>query len=294
MKKEVKIGLIGVLALLILYYGINYLKGINLFQSSNFYYVEYSNINGLAGSSPVYANGYKIGTVRQIEYNYQKPGNVTVMVEVEKEMRVPKGSYGELVSEMLGTVKMNLILEKGNSYYNPGDTLKGVVDNGLVGIAQDELLPQVEKMLPKMDSILTSLNKLMADPALAKTLNNAEAISANLKSTTASLNHFMNNDLQKIGYNLNVITTNFADISGELKSINYKETFTKIDSTLYNVQMLTSKLNRKDNSLGLLFNDATLYNNLSSTTANASLLLEDLKSNPKRYVHFSLFGKKNK
>lgn len=294
MKKEVKIGLIGVLALLILYYGINYLKGINLLQSSNFYYVEYSNINGLAGSSPVYANGYKIGTVRQIEYNYQKPGNVTVMVEVEKEMRVPKGSYGELVSEMLGTVKMNLILEKGNSYYNPGDTLKGVVDNGLVGIAQDELLPQVEKMLPKMDSILTSLNKLMADPALAKTLNNAEAISANLKSTTASLNHFMNNDLQKIGYNLNVITTNFADISGELKSINYKETFTKIDSTLYNVQMLTSKLNRKDNSLGLLFNDATLYNNLSSTTANASLLLEDLKSNPKRYVHFSLFGKKNK
>lgn len=294
MKKEVKIGLIGVLALLILYYGINYLKGINLFQSSNFYYVEYSNINGLAGSSPVYANGYKIGTVRQIEYNYQKPGNVTVMVEVEKEMRVPKGSYGELVSEMLGTVKMNLILEKGNSYYNPGDTLKGVVDNGLVGIAQDELLPQVEKMLPKMDSILTSLNKLMADPALAKTINNAEAISANLKSTTASLNHFMNNDLQKIGYNLNVITTNFADISGELKSINYKETFTKIDSTLYNVQMLTSKLNRKDNSLGLLFNDATLYNNLSSTTANASLLLEDLKSNPKRYVHFSLFGKKNK
>ena len=294
MKKEVKIGLIGVLALLILYYGINYLKGINLFQSSNFYYVEYSNINGLAGSSPVYANGYKIGTVRQIEYNYQKPGNVTVIVEVEKEMRVPKGSYGELVSEMLGTVKMNLILEKGNSYYNPGDTLKGVVDNGLVGIAQDELLPQVEKLLPKMDSILTSLNKLMADPALAKTLNNAEAISANLKSTTASLNHFMNNDLQKIGYNLNVITTNFADISGELKSINYKETFTKIDSTLYNVQMLTSKLNRKDNSLGLLFNDATLYNNLSSTTANASLLLEDLKSNPKRYVHFSLFGKKNK
>lgn len=294
MKKEVKIGLIGVLALLILYYGINYLKGINLFQSSNFYYVEYSNINGLAGSSPVYANGYKIGTVRQIEYNYQKPGNVTVMVEVEKEMRVPKGSYGELVSEMLGTVKMNLILEKGNSYYNPGDTLKGVVDNGLVGIAQDELLPQVEKLLPKMDSILTSLNKLMADPALAKTINNAEAISANLKSTTASLNHFMNNDLQKIGYNLNVITTNFADISGELKSINYKETFTKIDSTLYNVQMLTSKLNRKDNSLGLLFNDATLYNNLSSTTANASLLLEDLKSNPKRYVHFSLFGKKNK
>ena len=294
MKKEIKIGLIGIIALVILYYGINYLKGINLFQSSNFYYVEYSNINGLAGSSPVFSNGYKIGTVRKIEYNYQKPGSVIVMVEVDKNMRIPKGSYGELVAEMLGTIKMNLILNKDESYYTPGDTLKGVVNNGIIGIAENQLLPEFQKILPKMDSILASLNKLLADPSVANTMHNAEIISENLKHTTASLNRFMNNDLKSISNNINIITTNFADISSELKGLNYRETFSKIDSTLYNVQLLTDKLNKKDNSMGLLFNDPTLYYNLSSTTANAALLLEDLKANPKRYVHFSLFGRKNK
>ena len=89
MTKEVKIGLIGIAALAMLIFGINYLKGINMFQSANYYYVEYTNINGLAGSSPVFANGYKVGTVRNINYNYAKPGHVTVEVEVDKEMRIP-------------------------------------------------------------------------------------------------------------------------------------------------------------------------------------------------------------
>ena len=97
MTKEVKIGLIGIAALAMLIYGINYLKGINMFQSANYYYVEYTNINGLAGSSPVFANGFKVGTVRSINYNYKKPGHVTVEVEVDKEMRIPKGSKGCLL-----------------------------------------------------------------------------------------------------------------------------------------------------------------------------------------------------
>ena len=122
MTKEVKIGLIGIAALAMLIYGINYLKGINMFQSANYYYVEYTNINGLAGSSPVFANGFKVGTVRSINYNYKKPGHVTVEVEVDKEMRIPKGSKGELVTEMLGTVKMNLLLnDKTNEFFQPGD-----------------------------------------------------------------------------------------------------------------------------------------------------------------------------
>ena len=127
MTKEVKIGLIGIAALAMLIYGINYLKGINMFQSANYYYVEYTNINGLAGSSPVFANGFKVGTVRSINYNYKKPGHVTVEVEVDKEMRIPKGSKGELVTEMLGTVKMNLLLnDKTNEFFQPGDGLAHV------------------------------------------------------------------------------------------------------------------------------------------------------------------------
>ncbi len=295
MTKEVKIGLIGITALAMLIFGINYLKGINMFKSANYYYVEYTNINGLAGSSPVFANGFKVGTVRSINYNYAKPGHVTVEVEVDKEMRIPKGSTGELVTEMLGTVKMNLLLKhSATDFYQPGDTLPGKTNTGLMGAAEEKLVPQVEQMLPKMDSILQALNKLLADPALTATIHNAEKLTANLDVTTRQLNALMKNDLPQITGKLITVADNFAVISENLKGIDYASTFHKVDSTLYNVQLLTEKLNRKDNTIGLLLNDPTFYHNLSTTTANAASLLEDLKAHPKRYVHFSLFGRKDK
>ena len=110
MKKEVKIGLAGIASLLILFFGINYLKGVNMFKPESYYYVEFTNINGLATSSPVFANGLKVGLVRDIQYNYQKPGHVVVGIEMDQAMRIPKGSRAELVTEMLGTVKMNMLL----------------------------------------------------------------------------------------------------------------------------------------------------------------------------------------
>ena len=134
----------------------------------------------------------------------------------------------------------------------------------------------------------------MADPALAATLHNAEQVTANLTVTTHELNKLMKNDLPKITGNLNSLTDNLNTISYNLKGIDYAATMRSIDSTLYNVRVLTNKMNSKDNTIGLLFNDPTLYNNLSITTANAASLLEDLKSHPKRYVHFSLFGRKEK
>ena len=273
MRKEVKIGLIGILAIGMLIFGINYLRGVAMFKSSRSYYVEFNNINGLPVSSPVFANGYKIGLVRDIQYNYEKLGTVT---------------------EMLGTVKMNLLLNlESQNYLQPGDTLQGFANNGIMGVAET-MVPKLEQMLPKMDSILNSLNKLMADPALAATLHNAEQVTANLTVTTHELNKLMKNDLPKITGNLNSLTDNLNTISYNLKGIDYAATMRSIDSTLYNVRMLTNKLNSKDNTIGLLFNDPTLYNNLSATTANAASLLEDLKSHPKRYVHFSLFGRKEK
>lgn len=294
MKKEVKIGLIGIIAITMLIFGINYLKGARMFQPSSYYYVEYTNINGLAISSPVFASGYKIGLVRDIQYNHAKPGHVVVEVELDNDMDIPTGSKGELVTEMLGTIKMNLILDlESKSYCQPGDTLPGVVNNGLMGVAEG-IMPKVEQLMPKMDSILHSLNQLLAHPALTATLENAERLTANLDETTLQLNQLMKKDLPTLTNRMVTIADNFVIISENLKGIDYAETFHKIDSTLYNVQVLTNKLNSKDNTVGLLFNDPTLYNNLSTTTANAASLLEDLKAHPKRYVHFSLFGKKDK
>ena len=143
-------------------------------------------------------------------------------------------------------------------------------------------------------SATTELFEKIADKTLTATIHNAERLTANLDVTTRQLNSLMNNELPQITGRLVTITDNFSVISENLKGIDYASTFSKVDSTLYNVQLLTEKLTRKDNTIGLLFNDPTFYQNLSTTTANAASLLEDLKAHPKRYVHFSLFGKKDK
>lgn len=294
MKKEVKIGLIGIAAIAMLILGINYLKGVRMFQTSSYYYVEYTDINGLALSSPVYASGYKIGLVNDIQYNHNNPGHVVVEVNLDNDMQIPTHSRGELVTDMLGTVKMNLILNlESKEFYQPGDTLPGIVNNGLMGVAEN-FMPKVEQLMPKMDSILHSLNQLLANPALTATLENAEKLTANLNVTTHQLNLLMQNDLPILTNRMVTIADNFTVISENLKDIDYTGIMQKIDSTLYNVETITNKLNSKDNTIGLLFNDPTLYNNLSTTTANAATLLEDLKAHPKRYVHFSLFGRKDK
>lgn len=295
MKKEVKIGLAGIAALLILFFGINYLKGINMFKPERYYYVDFTDINGLAISSPVFANGLQVGIVHDIEYNYQKPGHVTVGVEMEQNMRIPTGSHAEIVTEMLGTVKMNLILNlNSKNYHAERDTLEGIANSGIMGAAEKDLLPKLSQMLPKMDSIMASLNKLLANPALANTLHNTEQLTSSLNQTSQQLNKLMNTDVPIMANNITTITENIKTISNNLKNIDYASTICKVDSTLHNVQLLTEKLNKKDNSLGLLMNDPSFYNNLNAATANAAKLLNDLQEHPKRYVHFSLFGKKDK
>ena len=262
MRKEVKIGLIGIVALAMLFFGINYLKGVRMFHPSSYYYVEYTDINGLTVSSPVFASGYKIGTVRDIQYNHANPGHVVVEVEVDEGMQIPKGSIGELVADMLGTVKMNIKLNLNEKEYcQLGDTLPGIVNNGLMGVAEG-IMPKVEQLMPKMDSILHSLNQLLASPALKATLENTEKLTADLHVTTRQLNKLMQNDLPQITGRMVTIADNFATISENLKGIDYAETFQKIDATLQNVQALSNKLNSKDNTVGLLLNDPTLYNNL--------------------------------
>lgn len=295
MNKEFKIGLAGIAALLILFFGINYLKGINMFKPESYYYVEYTNINGLALSSPVYANGFKVGLVRDIKYNYAKPGYVVVGIEMDETMKIPVGSKAELVTEMLGTVKMNINLNlQEKNYINPGDTIEGYTNDGIMGKAEKELMPQMEKMMPKLDSILSSLNKLLADPSLSNTIKNAENLTASLNQTSKHLETLMSNDIPQLTGNVTAITEDLKVISSNLKNVDYADTFKKVDATLQNVHLLTEKLTRKDNTLGLLLNDSALYNNLNATTLNAASLLEDLQKHPKRYVHFSLFGRKDK
>ncbi|GAK36775.1 MlaD family protein [Bacteroides graminisolvens] len=292
--KEVKIGIASIIALGVVVYGINYLKGIRMFKPSSYFYFKYEDVNALAKSSPVFADGFRVGIVSDISYDYNQRGNVVVEVELDKDMRIPKGSTGELVTEMMGGVRMNILLANNpRESYSVGDTIPGTLNNGIMAGAA-ELMPQIEKMLPKLDSILISLNTILSNPDIPATLKSVRNSTANLEAASGQMRKLMNKDIPQLTGKLNTISDNFVVISSNLKEIDYAATFNKIDSTIHNVQLITQKLNSKDNSVGLLLNDPALYNNLNTTSANAASLLEDLKANPKRYVHFSIFGRKQK
>lgn len=294
LSKEVRIGIAGVAALCILVYGINYLKGIHLFKPTSYFYVMFKNVNGLTKSTPVFADGYRVGIVRDLIYDYTQPGRVVAEIDVDPELRIPKGSTAELTTDMLGGIKMSLLLANNpRERIAVGDTIAGLVDNGMMEQV-GHMIPQIEKMLPKLDSILTSVNQLLADQALTSTLHHVESLTANLDETSQQLNRMMKHELPELTGKLNRIGDNFVTISDNLKEIDYAAAMQKVDETLANVKRLTDQLNSKDNTVGLLLNDPALYNNLNATTANAASLLEDLKNHPKRYVHFSLFGKKDK
>lgn len=292
--KEIKIGLAGVVALALLVIGINYFKGVNLFQSTASYYIKFTDINGLAKSSPIFADGYRVGVVSDINYDYANAGNVVVRIDVDPSLRIPKGSTAELTSDFLGAVRMSLLLANNpREKQIPGDTINGSVNAGLMDKAAN-MVPQLEQMLPKLDSILIALNTLLNNPTIPATLQNVESLTASLNANSRQLESLMKNEVPQLTSKLNEIGDNFAVISANLKEIDYAATMNKVDATLANVKSITDKLEQNDNTVGLLLNDPTLYNNLTETTANAANLLEDLQRHPKRYVHFSIFGKKDK
>lgn len=289
--KEVKIGLTGVVALVVLFIGINFLKGINLFKASNTYYIEFADIKGLAKSSPVFSNGFKIGTVNDIIYNYQDPGKLLIQISVNENMRIPKGSTARLDVAVLGGCDLHLDLSKNTEFHQVGDTIKGDDKKGLMDKAGD-MVPQMEQIIGKVDTLLTTLNALIANPNLTGILNDAKGITANLNETSVQLNDLMKNDLPQLTDKLNTVGSNVVTLTNNLNQIDLQAAMSKVDTTLNYIQLMSEKMNRKDNSLGLLLNDSSLYNNLSQTAGSANNLLIDLKENPKRYVHFSLFGKK--
>ena len=305
MKKEIKITLTAIVALVLLFIGLNFLKGINVFKSTNTYYVKFKDVAGLAVSNPVYANGYPVGIVRTINYDYQRGENVVVAIELDDDMRVPAQTRAELETELMGGVKMLLVLGPNPAKnIEQGDTIQGGMHLG----AMDKLngmIPTVEKMLPKLDSIMDNLNRLTGDPALAATLHNAQAITDNLKESSIQLNSMMRNDLPPMLANLKSASANANRLTANLAAIDVQTTINSVNATLTSAHNLANqlgdmstnldrKLKSKDNTLGLFLNDTNVYDNLNSTLRNADSLMIDLKAHPKRYVHFSVFGKKDK
>jgi len=294
--REIKIALVAIVGIIVLFFGLNFLKGLTVF-SSTAYYMTFSNVNGVAASTPIYADGYKVGVVTGVDFDYERKGATVVKIDLDPELRVPEGSSAEISSDMLGNVQVNLLLANNpKEKMEPGDTIPGAIASGLMGKAA-ELVPLIEQMLPKLDSILTNVNKITGDPAITASLHNLETTTSNLTTTTRELNSLMstlNHNVPGILRKADGVLDNTEKFTGNLAQLDVQGTLNKVNTTLDNVQTFTKKLNSNQGSLGMLMNDPSLYNNLNSTVRSADSLVNDLKNNPKRYVHFSVFGKKDK
>lgn len=295
--KEIKIALVAIVGILILYFGINFLKGMNLFSTNNTYFITFDDIQGLGASTPIYADGYKVGTVDGLEYDYKENGPIKVKVDIIKDLRIPQGSKAEIVKDLMGNLQVNLLLANNpRERVEPGGIIPGAVNGGMMDKAAN-LIPVVEKMLPKLDSILTSVNALLADPALAASLHNVETITSNLTVSTRELNTLMaglNKQVPGMVRKANGVLDNTNRLTANLASLDVQGTLNKVNQTLESAHQFTEKLNSNQGSLGLLMNDTKLYDNLTSTMSHADSLVIDLKAHPKRYVHFSVFGRKDK
>ena len=188
--KEVRIALVAIVGLVLLYFGMNFLKGQSLFASDNIYIVEFDNAEGLSGAAPIYADGYRIGTVLDTKYDYQRHV-IIARADVDKALHLPVGTTAEISTDLMGNSRVNLILAgTPDNLLKPGDIIKGAVSEGAMGQVK-AMIPAIEQMLPKLDSILASVNMLLADPALANTLHNAQKITDNLTVSTNELNKML-------------------------------------------------------------------------------------------------------
>ncbi len=295
--KEVQIALVAIAGIVVLFFGLSFLKGLSLFSNNNSYYVKFSDISGLSESSPVYARGYRVGVVKNIIYDYNKASDIIAEIDLDSRMNLPTGTAAQLESDMLGNIKINLLFpENIASMLNRGDTICGTVSGGaLAKVAA--LVPTVEKMLPKLDSILANVNMLLADPALANSLHNIDHITSDLTTSTRELNVLMaqlNKDVPGMVTRANTVLDNTGQLTGKLNELDLAATMAKVDATLENVHQMTEALNNNQGTLGLLMRDPELYRNLTATMQSADSLLIDLRAHPKRYVHFSLIGRKDK
>ncbi len=291
--KEVKIGIAFVVALFILYFGINFLKGINIFKPSNSYTVVFDDVTGLTLSSPVVLNGFQVGLVYSMKLENDTANKVAVVLNLDKGVKLNKGSKVKLDVSLMGSA--TVVLEQNpytEEYYTIDDRIPGVRVAGMMESIGAEVLPQVGALVPKIDSILIGLQLLVNNPALVKSLQNVELITSDLAVSSKQLNQMMltlNKNIPTMTNNMTTVSNDLAGMTNQLKSIDLASSYSSIDSTLKNVQGLSNKLNGKDSSLGLLLNDRALYDSLSVTMSNASLLLKDVKENPSRYINVKVF-----
>ena len=302
MKKNIIIAITIIASLCLLYWGIEFLKGVNLFKPANFYYAHFEKVDGLTEAAPITVNGFPVGQVREINYDYEK-NQIQVMMAMNKDLKIPVGSTVRIESSLTGTASLALTLSDSKVFCKVGDEIGCFVKPGIMDKVTTEVVPQVLTILPQVDSILGNVNTLTSNPALYASVSRLDGITAELAKSAQQLNALMHglnarvpgvmNDVNGITGNLTGTTSNLNELSASLKTLPLDSTVNEINATIANMQQLTSELNKKLNdrnsSLGLLLNDKTLYSNAERAVADLDSLLVDIKKHPKRYINVKVF-----
>ena len=293
--KEFIIGLSVIIAALVLFFGIEFPKGINLFRPANYYYAYYSNVDGLAVASPVQVNGYKVGQVREIIYDYADPGKIKVMLAMDKKLSIPADSYAEMGQTMLSGAYINLKIGKSAKKLAVGEEIPSGTSNGMMESISNEIMPAISQIMPKIDSLLSNLNTLVADPALLQSIQRLDGITANVLGVTEGLSNTMSRDVplvvrdaRSITHQIDSVSANLLALSKTLKQLPIATTMANVNDITANLSNFATKLNSSTSTLGRLTNDDELYHRLNQVSADIDSLIVDIKRNPKRYISIKL------
>ena len=289
--KNALIGVAFLASLLMIYFGINFLKGVNIFQKKNTYVAVFKDVSGLLVSSPVYVKGYKVGIVNTIQMVSADPMQFAVDFNLKNGFKIPRGSTVEFGPDLLGGASVSLLLSSDfTEYLQPGDTIPGARKVGMMDGAAN-IVPKADSILMHIDSAVVALRRLMTNPTWEKSVAGIGTTVDQLNASTKSLNAIMSGlkqDFPVVTKNLSDVSTDLKQISGELNAMDLQKTYASIDETVNNLKLFSDKMNSKDNSLGRLMNDTQLHDSLTSTINNATQLLEDIRKNPERYLSVRL------
>lgn len=305
--KEFKIGIIAVATIAGFIWGMNFLKGINIFKTTDEYYVMYDKIDGLIESGVIYLNGYKVGNVSEIRFDRNNPGKIIVKLALEEKVSIPVNSVAMITSSSLisGIKDMHLIFSDSTRYYNVGDTIPGGLDEGLSAII-DPFKKQVEETIANIDTVLIVMKNIFnnnTQASLRHTFAHLDTITANLSTSLESdggLSESIDNlahitgELKKKSGELASIIENFSSVSDSIAQSEIKSAINNTNKTINATNEILQKIRSGEGTAGMLINNDTLYYNLQNASKNLDILIKDLKEHPKKYVHFSLFGGKDK
>ena len=301
---EVKIGFTALITLLVFVWVYNFLKGKDLFSKTAHYYVVYDKVGGLAESSPIEVNGYRVGVVQAIKFLDPQSGKLLVTLTIDKGFKFPVNTYAEITTaSLLAGMKIQLVYGNGPGTYSNGDTIPGRLAESLISKVESEFGPLKEKLsdlISVIDTVVGSVNEIM-DPQFRSNLrsgvaslsNTAKSIDeAELKATLENLNKFTRMLAENSG-KLTSTFTSLENVADTLAAADIYSSVNNLKSSLEKASVLIGNLNNGQGTAGKLITNDSLYTNLSNSLESLNLLLLDMKANPKRYVHFSLFGKKN-